>query len=167
MALKLYREIQILWSALSIRIEITSDRRTISNDSKLYAILWMIYIKLLERYRLKPKRASSHKNNFILDLLTRYIYNWIQKIIHYRERNHTMQYDICSRDKDTPVGKRECDRKILAELNALVPKGRRGKSGQTVGTKYQLLKHRIGLCIDDLKNVLCLLNKSMIYGLQI
>ena len=30
--------------------------------------------------------------------------------------------DICYRDNDTPAGKRECDRKMLAELNALVKK---------------------------------------------
>ena len=34
----------------------------------------------------------------------------------------SMRHDICYRDNDTPAGKRECDRKMLAELNALVPK---------------------------------------------
>ena len=38
-----------------------------------------------------------------------------------------MRHDICYRDNDTPAGKRECDRKMLAELNALIPKGRREK----------------------------------------
>ena len=31
-----------------------------------------------------------------------------------------MSHDICYRDNDTPAVKRECDRKMLAELNALV-----------------------------------------------
>ena len=35
----------------------------------------------------------------------------------------SMHHDICYPDKDTPAGKRECDRKMLAELNALVPGG--------------------------------------------
>ena len=38
-----------------------------------------------------------------------------------------MRHDICYRDNDTPAGKRECDRKMLAELNALTPTGRREK----------------------------------------
>ena len=39
----------------------------------------------------------------------------------------SMRHDICYRGNDTPTGKRECDRKMLAELNALIPKGRREK----------------------------------------
>ena len=38
-----------------------------------------------------------------------------------------MHHDICYRDNDTPAGKRECDHKMLAELNALLPEGRREK----------------------------------------
>ena len=34
-----------------------------------------------------------------------------------------MRHDICYRDN--PSGKSGCDRKMLAELNTLVPKGRR------------------------------------------
>ena len=37
----------------------------------------------------------------------------------------SMRHGICYRDIDTPAGKRECDRKMLAELNALVPRDRR------------------------------------------
>ena len=33
----------------------------------------------------------------------------------------------CYRDNDTPAGKRECHRKMLAELNALIPECRRDK----------------------------------------
>ena len=32
----------------------------------------------------------------------------------------SMRHDICYRDNGTPAGKRECDRKMLVELNALV-----------------------------------------------
>ena len=42
-----------------------------------------------------------------------------------------MRHDICYRDN--PAGKHECDRRMLAELNALVLKGRREKvDGQLV-----------------------------------
>ena len=34
----------------------------------------------------------------------------------------SMRHYICNRDN--PIGKHECDHKMLAELNALVPKGR-------------------------------------------
>ena len=37
----------------------------------------------------------------------------------------SLHHDICYRDN--PTGKHECDRKMLAELNTLVPKGRREK----------------------------------------
>ena len=33
----------------------------------------------------------------------------------------SMRHGICYRDNDTPAGKRECDRKMLAEQNVLVP----------------------------------------------
>ena len=39
----------------------------------------------------------------------------------------SMRQDICYRDEDTPAGKRECDRKMLAELYALIPEIRREK----------------------------------------
>ena len=35
----------------------------------------------------------------------------------------SMRHGICYRDNDTPAGKCECDRKMLAQLNALVLKG--------------------------------------------
>ena len=37
----------------------------------------------------------------------------------------SMRHGICYRDN--PAGKHECDRKMLAELNTLVPKGRHEK----------------------------------------
>ena len=83
------------------------------------------------------------------------------------------------RDNDTPADKRECDSKMLAELNALVPKGRGEKVDRQlvrsiIGTgdweytgevNWRMnLTNQYG---NDLKNVLHSLNKSMIYGLQI
>ena len=59
-----------------------------------------------------------------------------------------MRHDICNRDKDTPAGKRECDRKMLAELNALVPKGRREWVDRQLVRSIIGLKQRMGLGID-------------------
>ena len=39
----------------------------------------------------------------------------------------SMRHNICYRDNDTSAGKRKCDRKMVEELNALVPEGRREK----------------------------------------
>ena len=55
----------------------------------------------------------------------------------------SMRHDICYRDN--PSGKHECDRKMLAEFNTLVPKGRqldRHPVRSIIG-----LKHRLGLGI--------------------
>ena len=56
-----------------------------------------------------------------------------------------MRHDFCCRDNDTPAGKRECDRKMLAELNALIPKGRCEKVDRHLVRSIIGLKHRIGL----------------------
>ena len=37
----------------------------------------------------------------------------------------SLHHDICYRYNDTPAEKRECDHKMLAELNMLIPKDRR------------------------------------------
>ena len=55
----------------------------------------------------------------------------------------SMSHDICSRDN--PTGKHECDRKMLAELNVLVPKGRREKVDRQLVRSIIGLKHRLGL----------------------
>ena len=60
----------------------------------------------------------------------------------------SMRHDICYRYNDTPAGKRECDRKMLAVLNALLPEGRREKvDGQLIRSIIGL-KHIMGLGID-------------------
>ena len=59
-----------------------------------------------------------------------------------------MHHDICYRDNDTPAGKRECDRKMLAGLNALNPEGRREKVDRALVRSIIGLKHRMGLGID-------------------
>ena len=46
------------------------------------------------------------------------------------------------------TGKRECDRKMLAELNALVPDGRREKVDRQLVRSIIGLKHRMRLGID-------------------
>ena len=48
----------------------------------------------------------------------------------------SMHHDICYRLNDTAAGKRECDLKMLAELNALVPKGRREKVDKQLVRTY-------------------------------
>ena len=55
----------------------------------------------------------------------------------------SMCHDICYRDN--PSGKHECDRKMLAELNALVSKGRREKVDRQLVQSIIGLKHRLGL----------------------
>ena len=91
----------------------------------------------------------------------------------------SMRHDICYRDN--PSGKHECDRKILAELNTLVPRRRREKVDRQLVRSIIGLKHKLGLGIWSnqlaselhkpvrrrFENVLYSLNKLMIYGLQI
>ena len=57
----------------------------------------------------------------------------------------SMRHDICYRDN--PSSKHECDRKMLAELNALVRKGRREKVDRQLAGSIIGLKHRLGLGI--------------------
>ena len=57
----------------------------------------------------------------------------------------SMRHDICYRDN--PSGKHECNRKLLAELNTLVPKGRREKVDRQLVRSIIGLKHRLGLGI--------------------
>ena len=56
-----------------------------------------------------------------------------------------MRHDICHRDNET--GKPECDRKMLAELNALTPRGRREKVDRQLKRGIVVLKHRLGMGI--------------------
>ena len=57
----------------------------------------------------------------------------------------SMHHDICYRDNNTQAGKHECDHKLLAELNALAPKGRREKVDRQLVRSIIGLKHRLGL----------------------
>ena len=54
-----------------------------------------------------------------------------------------MRHDISYRDN--PAGKSECDRKMLVELNTLVPKGRREKVDRLLVRSIIGLKHRLGM----------------------
>ena len=58
-----------------------------------------------------------------------------------------MRHYICYRDNETSPGKHECYRKMLVELNALVPKGRREKVDRQLVRSIIGLKHRMELCI--------------------
>ena len=55
--------------------------------------------------------------------------------------NISMDHDICYRDNDTPAGKRECDRKMLMEVNALLPEGTREKVERQLGRSIIGLKY--------------------------
>ena len=55
----------------------------------------------------------------------------------------SIRHDICYRDN--PAEKSECDRKMLAELNTLVPKGRREKADRLLVRSIIGLKHRLGM----------------------
>ena len=57
----------------------------------------------------------------------------------------SMRHDICYRDNET--GKPECNRKMLAELNALTPRGRREKVDRQLVRGIIGLRHRLGMGI--------------------
>ena len=59
-----------------------------------------------------------------------------------------MRHDMCYRDDEPPAGKRECNRRIKAELNVLIPKGRREKVDRQMVRCIIGLQHRMGLGID-------------------
>ena len=54
-----------------------------------------------------------------------------------------MHHDICCGDNDTPAGKQESDRKMLVELNALLPKGRREKVDRQLVRSFIRLKQNV------------------------
>ena len=84
-------------------------------------------------------------------------------------------HDICYRNNH--IGKSECDRKMLEELNGLVPKGRREAVDRGVVRSIIGLKHKIGMvslqtsctspCEDGLRKDKCPLNRLTKFGLQI
>ena len=103
-----------MWSPLPIRTEITSKRRTVSNDPRSYSTLWeWIYIKLLKIYH--PNRRGAYNSLHLqLDSKDRPLqeqYNAVAAI--------AMPHDICYRDNEN--GESDSDRKMLAELKALTP----------------------------------------------
>ena len=61
----------------------------------------------------------------------------------------SMRHDICYRDNDTSAGKRECERKMLAELNTLVPKGRREKVNRQLVRSIIALEHGTGYRLEQ------------------
>ena len=75
-----------------------------------------------------------------------YICNWIYKIINYRETKRIMlqMLFLCAM-AFAMAGKHEYDRKMLEELNTLVPTGRRKKVDRQLGRSIIGLEHRLGL----------------------
>ena len=121
-------------------------------DLKSHPTIW-IFIRLLERSRLNRKRALFYQsiawpyNSLHLQLDSK------DNPLHGNEPYNavdaiSMRHGICYRDNDKPAGKRECDRKMLAELNALVPRGRREKVDRQLVRSIIGLKHRMGVGID-------------------
>ena len=111
---------------------------SLTNGEKFQSILHHMqyygYTELLERYHLNqikgfvlPKHHFTGPYNPLhlqLDSIDNPLpgnepYNAVDAI--------SMRHDNCYRDNDTPAGKRECDRKMQAEVDALVPEGRREK----------------------------------------
>ena len=75
--------------------------------------------------------------------------------------NISMHHDICYRNNDIPAGKHECDREMLAELNSLVPEGRREKVDRQLVRSTIGLKHRMGLGIHWTNQLANELHKSV------
>ena len=57
-----------------------------------------------------------------------------------------MRHDICYRDNEN--GKTDCDRKMLAEQNALTPRGGREKIDWQLVRGIIGLKHRLGMGVN-------------------
>ena len=57
----------------------------------------------------------------------------------------SMRHGICYRDNHISTEKRECDRKILWELNTLLPKDRREMVDIQLVRSIIGLKHRMGM----------------------
>ena len=125
----------------------------ISNVSESYATLWVwIYIKLLETIPFKPKwglvlpkhRYTGPYNSLHLQLDSK------DRPLPGEEPSNAvdaiaMRHDIWYRDNESE--KPECDRKMLAELDALTPRGRREKVNRQLVRGIIGLKHRLGIGI--------------------
>ena len=103
-----------------------------------------MYMKRLERYRLNQKRALFYQNTALLDSQDNTLpgnesCNAVDAI--------SMRHDIFYRDNDTQAGKRVCNSKMLAELNAIVPIGGREKVDRQLARSIIGLKQRMRLGI--------------------
>ena len=130
-----------MWSALPIRTEITSKWWKVSHDSKSYATLcgWICIKFVLPKHRYTGPYDPLYLQLDSKDrpLPGKESYNAVDAI--------SMRHDICYRDNET--GKPECDRKILDELNALTPRGRREKVVRQLVRGIIGLKHRLWMGI--------------------
>ena len=100
-----------------------------------------------------PKKGFALRRHLCTGPSTLCIYSWMREITNCLERNHTMQlmlstrHDTCYRD--TPAGKRECDRKMLTELNTLVPKDKCANVDRQLVRSIIGLKHRMRMGIAN------------------
>ena len=59
-----------------------------------------------------------------------------------------MRHDICYRDHPTKRGKRQCDEKMLEELEAMTPSNKREKADRVLVQSVIAAKKRLGMGID-------------------
>ena len=106
--------------------------------------------KVIGKMPFKPKRGF---------VLPKHRYTWPYKPLHLELDSKdrllpgvephnavdaiAVRHDICYRDNES--GKPECDRKMLAELNALTPRGRREKVDRQLVRDIIGQKHRLGM----------------------
>ena len=100
--------------------------------------------KVTGKIPFKSKRGFFYRSTAIPDPTIPCVYNCIPKIAHCPGRSRTMQsmQSLCVKISDieiTRTEKADCDRKMLAELNALTPRGGREKRDR------QLVRCIIGL----------------------
>ena len=94
----------------------------------------------------KPKRGfvlSRHRFTGPYNPLHLQLYSKVNPLPGNEPYNAVDATSICYRDN--PAGKSECDSKMLAELNMLVPKGRREKVDRLLVRSIIGLKHRLGM----------------------
>ena len=87
----------------------------------------------VDKHKVSGKIPFKPKRDFVCLLPGQEPYNAVDAI--------AMRHDICYRDNEN--GKQDCDRKMLAELNALTPRGGREKMDRQLVRGIIGLKHRL------------------------
>ena len=90
--------------------------------------------KVIGKILLKPKKGfvlPKHRFTGPYNPLHLQLYSKDNPLLGNEQYNAvdaiSMLHDICYPDNDMAAGKRDCDHKMLAEVNVLVPEGRRVK----------------------------------------